>query len=142
MKQDYIIYKGVRYNSGDVIHIVWYTNGYKNHHNYTGIFVDCDEEKDEYRFTVDNQLYCFNKVVFYRIMRNAPITDSSRIKQTSRQVKFTDELNIDGLFIAWIWYIAIMLILFIFYDRLVGWIAVSIIFFNYRNKKLREAGFK
>mgnify|MGYP003292042507 CR=1 FL=1 len=51
-------------------------------------------------------------------------------------------VNIDGLFIAWIWYIAIMLILFIFYDRLVGWIAVSIIFFNYRNKKLREAGFK
>ena len=52
MKQDYVIYDGVRYNSGDTINILWYVNGNMNKRNYTGIFVDCDEKKDEYRFTV------------------------------------------------------------------------------------------
>ena len=142
MRQDYVIYNGVKYNSGDAIHILWYTNGYKNVRNYTGIFVDCDEEKDEYRFTVDGQLYCFNKVCFWRTIRNNPISETYYVNKEPRKATFKNELNIDGLLIAWIWYIFIMVLLVIFNDRIVGWIGTSIIFFNYRKKKLREAGFK
>ena len=48
MRQDYVVYKGKRYNSGDKIDILWHTHGCKNARYYTGIFLDCDEEKDEY----------------------------------------------------------------------------------------------
>lgn len=142
MKQDYIIYNGKTYHSGDTIHILWYTNGYKNVHNYTGVFLDCDEEKDEYRFTVDGQLYCFNKVCFFRIIRNSSITEIHFVKPPPREATLKDELNIDGLLIAWVWYIFVMAIGVIFKDAIGIWILASIIFFNYRNKKLREAGFK
>ena len=63
-------------------------------------------------------------------------------KQRNRPATITDELNIDGLFIAWVWYIFIMLIATIFYDRVGIWFFATVIFFNYRNKKLKEAGFK
>ena len=142
MKQNYVIYNGVKYNSGDTIHILWYTNGYRNKHNYTGVFIDCDEEKDEYRFTVDGQLYCFNKVCFWRTIRNTPIQETHFVKREARKATFKEELNIDGLLIAWIWYVFIMGVAIIFNDRIGIWILASIVFFNYRNKKLREAGFK
>lgn len=142
MKQNYVIYNGVRYNSGDTIHILWYTNGYRNKHNYTGVFVDYDEEKDEYRFTVDGQLYCFNKVCFWRTIRNAPVQEMQFVRREPREATLKDELNIDGLLIAWVWYIFIMGLAIIFNGRIGIWILASIVFFNYRNKKLREAGFK
>jgi hypothetical protein len=61
---------------------------------------------------------------------------------TPKQRTLKDELNIDGLLIAWIWYIFIMVIGTIFKGNIAIWIFTSIIFFNYRNKKLREAGYK
>jgi hypothetical protein len=63
-------------------------------------------------------------------------------KETSVKHTILDELNIDGLFIAWAWYIFIMVIAALFYDRIGIWILASIIFFVYRNKKLKEAGYK
>ena len=142
MKQNHVIYKGVRYNSGDPIHILWYTQGYRNVHNYMGVFVECDEERDEYRFTVDGQLYCYNKVCFWKTIRNEPIQENYFVKREPRQATLSEELNIDSLLIAWIWYILIMVVLIIFNGRIVGWIFASIVFFRYRRKKLREAGFK
>ena len=143
MKQNYIICKGKRYNSGDTMDILWYTNGYRNAHNYTGIFVDCDPEKDEYRFIVDGFMYCFNKVCFWRIVVSEPIQDGPlhKIRKPSKPT-FKEELSIDGLFVAWIWYIFIMLVLVIFNGRILGWIVASIVFFDYRNNKLRKAGYK
>ena len=142
MKQDYVIYKGVRYNSGDKIHILWYTDGHRNVRNYTGIFVDCDEEKDEYRFTVDGILYRFNKTCFYQTIRNEPVQMSTQVKKEPLKATFKNELCIDGLLIAWMWYVFIMAIAVIFYDRIGIWILASVIFFNYRKKKLKEEGYK
>lgn len=141
MKQDYVIYDGVRYNSGDTINILWYVNGNMNKRNYTGIFVDCDEKKDEYRFTVDGKLYCFNKLLFWRTIRNTPIMEKDYRNVPPKKATFKDELNIDGLLIAWIWYIFIMAVAFIFVGRFGIWTLASIVFFNYRKRKLREAGY-
>lgn len=141
MKKDYVIYKGARYNSGDKINILWYTHGCKNAYNYTGTFVDCDEEKDEYRFIVDGHTYCFNKICFYRTIINEPIQDKN-IKNVPRKATMTEELNIEGMLIAWIWYIFIMCIAVIFYGRIGIWILASVVFFNYRRRKLNERGYK
>lgn len=55
---------------------------------------------------------------------------------------FKDELNVDGMLSAWIWYVFLMITITLFNDRLLGWSMTSLIFTNYRNKKLREAGLK
>ena len=144
MKQDYVICKGKKYNSGDTMDILWYTCGYKNIRDYKGIFIDCDEEKNEYRFAVDGKIYCFNKVCFYRIIKdNTTINENENyISSTPKKSAFKDELNIDGMLIAWIWYIFIMAVLIIFNNRILGWISVSIIFFSYRHNKLKQGGNK
>ena len=138
MKKDYVVHKGKRYNSGDTININWYTRGYQNGtFPYTGTFLDCDEEKDEYRIIVNGQTYCYNKICFSRTMR-----EEKEIKvSTKKQATLKDELNIDGLFIAWMWYVFIMALSIIFYDRIAIWIIASLIFFNYRKNKLKEAGY-
>lgn len=46
--------------------------------------------------------------------------------------------DIDRLFYGWIWYIFIMLIGFIFNDRILIWIAASVYFFRWRNKVKKE----
>lgn len=144
MKRDYVICKGKRYSSGDVMNILWYSNGYRNPRNHIGIFLDCDEEKDEYRFVVDGETYCYNKVCFFQTVCNNPIPPGGVYcaNKTSKNATLLDELNIDGLLIAWIWYIFIMAIGTIFKGNIAIWIFTSIIFFNYRSKKLREAGYK
>ena len=144
MKQDYLIYKGKKYNSGDIMDILWYTCGYQIARDYKGIFIDCDEEKNEYRFMVDGKIYCFNKTCFYRIIKDNTIVNKNEncIKIIPEKNIFKDELNIDGMLIAWIWYIFIMAVLTIFNNRILGWISASIIFFSYRHNKLKQGGNK
>ena len=149
MKKYYVVYKGIKYNSGDTINILRYTDKYGNTYRDprlgVGIFLDCDEEKDEYRFVADGKTYCVNKICFFRTICDSKAFESEKSHYANgkpRKATFKDELNIDGLFIAWIWYILIMLILVIFNDRIFGWIGASIIFFNYRDKKLKEAGYR
>lgn len=144
MKQDYIIFKGKRYNSGDTINILWHTNGYRNAHKYTGTFLDCDKEKEEYRFIVDGITYCFNKTCFYQTVCDKEDLNNTNdyIKYEPKKITFKDELNIDGMFVAWMWYIFIMLIVTIFKGNICFWILTSVVFFNYRNRKLKEAGYK
>lgn len=139
MKKDYVIYKGKKYNSGDTIRINWYTRGYKaGKFPYTGTFLDCDEEKDEYRFIVNGQTYCYNKICFYKTMRDGKEKKPAEKKKAT----FKDELNIDGLFIAWMWYIFVMGLSIIFNCRVIIWICASLIFFDYRKTKLKEAGYQ
>lgn len=144
MRRDYVVYKGKRYNSGDKIDILWHTHGCKNARYYTGIFIDCDEENDEYRFVVDGMTYRFNKTCFYRTMCDNPPPSNrmQRVDKLPKELTLAKELDIDGLLIAWIWYVLIMAVSTIFKGNVVIWIVVSIIFFNYRSKKLREAGYR
>lgn len=144
MKQNYVVYKGKRYNSGDTIDILWHTCGSLNSYKHTGTFIDCDEEKDEYRFSVDGITYNFNKVCFYQIMYNKTANNNTQpiVSNTSNKPTFKDELKIDSLLIAWIWYVFIMALAVIFKDCVLIWVLASVIFFSYRNKKIREAGYK
>lgn len=58
------------------------------------------------------------------------------------QYSFAAELRIDALFIAWIWYIIIMLAAVILNNCIGIWCFTSYVFFSYRKKKLKEAGYK
>ena len=58
------------------------------------------------------------------------------------QYSFEAELRINALFMAWVWYIIIMIIAIFFKDCIGIWCLTSYIFLNYRKKKLKEAGYK
>ena len=46
------------------------------------------------------------------------------------------------MLVAWVWYIFLMCITTVFMHNIIWWVLISCVFFNYRSKKLREAGFK
>jgi hypothetical protein len=54
--------------------------------------------------------------------------------------KTMKDSEIDGLFIGWLWYIFLMTISTLFYDRIGLWIFISVVFFNWRAKKIKEEG--
>lgn len=144
MKQNCVVCKGNQYNSGDTMNILWYPNGCKNAHPYTGVFLNCDEEKDEYSFIVDGKTYCYNKICFYQIVLSKDAQKNNKCKKNKyvKEITLKEELNIDGMLIAWIWYLFIMAISIIFKGAIIIWIIASYIFFDYRKTKLKEAGYK
>lgn len=62
--------------------------------------------------------------------------DNHYVERSSKVRHFNDS-DIPELFFGWIVYIAIMLVLFIFKDRWLGWIAATLYFFHWR-KKIKE----
>ena len=77
------------------------------------------------------------------MMQDKPIDKGKDCcNNVKKKATFKDELNIDGMFIAWLWYVFIMLIATIFKDNIIIWTLTSLIFFHYRKTKLKEAGYQ
>lgn len=136
MMQKYFTANGQKYNEGTIVRI------------------KTDEGSKEMTFyNISNGIYCLkcgNKFYYYKetdfcncLINITNRTDGQYLKnQQLYKNKPTNirELDIDGMLYAWMWYVLIMTIAIIFNGRIVIWSVASIIFFNYRNKKLREAG--
>lgn len=56
------------------------------------------------------------------------------------QVKQLKDSQIPGLMLGWIWYIVIMAVGVIFKEAIGIWIIASIVFFNWRKKKIEKEG--
>lgn len=142
MKEKYFIYKGKRYNSGTTI-VIWWTCSYiKSVMRTSATFVEHDLSNDQYVVDIYGKKYFYSKDHFFSVLCTVVDKEETNAPKAAKSHTFTDELNIDGLLIAWIWYVFIMAIGVIFYDRIGIWILASVVFFNYRNKKLKEAGYK
>lgn len=141
MKQKYFIYNEVQYNEGDNILINFFDYRVCKTCRVNAKFLYYNTETREYHVEIYGKEYTYVENHFYKslctVKPRAPTVIVNNKKYT-----FSDELNIDCLLFAWIWYVFIMTVGVIFYDRIVIWIFASIIFFNYRNKKLKEAGYK
>lgn len=145
MKQEYFIYNGNSYPSGTVVYLQIVSVQARCVYNEKATFLYYDTDVEEYVFEIWGQKRTYSKEFAERNIKG--IYDSNKTtsldsKQHPNECTFSDELNIDGLFIAWIWYIFIMVIATLFYDRIAIWIFASIMFFLYRNRKLKEAGYK
>ena len=70
------------------------------------------------------------------------ITREYQVKMETDKLTFAKELEIDGMAIAWLWFIVLMAVTFIFNGNLFYWVVISICFFIYRYGKLREEGYK
>lgn len=75
----------------------------------------------------------FNK----RLVEITSKVDSSVRTPVKKTMK---DSEIDGLFIGWIWYITLMAVSVIFKDAIGLWIFISVVFFTWRDKKIKEEG--
>lgn len=139
MKQDYFVYNDRRYNAGDLIPFMFFDGKVGRSYRTQVKFLYYNTDTKEYFIEVYRKEYSYTENIFYRNICNPVVP---RAPDVNNKFTFSDELNIDGLLIAWIWYVFIMVVGTIFYDRIGIWILSSIVFFNYRNKKLKEAGYK
>lgn len=142
-------YNGGLYPTGIVLRI----RGVDKHGNPTvkrAVFIWHIVDKDWYVIHVDGHPDTYTKERFYNNLIEVvgefdfeSIKDPlDRWKIDTRAPTLRDELNADGMIIGWAWYIFVMVISTLFYDRIGMWIFASIVFFKYRRNKLREAGFK
>lgn len=143
--QNYFIYNGKKYRTGTIIVIKWCDPLTKRVFNTKATFVGYNMVNKEYTVEIYGNKYTYAEDKFFKVFCYIVDIDEKTNRDIRREPKshtFTDELNIDGLLIAWIWYIFIMVVGVIFYDRIGIWILASVVFFNYRNEKLKEAGYK
>lgn len=142
MKENYFIYKGNKYNSGTMIIIRYACNISRTIINTQATFIEHDLKNQRYVVEIYGKQYFYSEEQFYSVLCTIVDNNKNKVYEELKECNFRDELSIDGLLIAWIWYIFIMLVGVIFYDRMGIWILASLIFFKYRNKKLKEAGYK
>lgn len=145
MKQNYFVHNGNRYDSGTIVILSRFDIYSRRVCDTKAKFLYYDTETNEYFIEIYGKEYKYDATYFdnsFVRIYNPSVRCVNSSKQQEKTHTFADELNIDGLLIAWIWYVFIMAVGVIFYDRIGIWIFASIIFFNYRNKKLKEAGYK
>ena len=140
MKQDHFIYNDRRYNAGEHIQFMFFDSKIGKSYVTKVKFLYYDTLTKEYVIEIYGKEYSYTENIFHRNICNttSPIYQSA----SNNKLTFSDELNIDSLLMAWIWYVFIMAVGTIFYARIGIWVLASIVFFNYRNKKLKEAGYK
>lgn len=146
MKRNYFIHNGIKYYSGTTIRVLQHEQYSGRQYEDTATFIEHDVSYNRMIFKIRDLTYNYPYDVFEKIFVDV-INGKTEIVYDNHTVMykkhtFYDELNVDGLFIAWFWYIFIMAISTIFYGRVGWWILTSVVFFNYRNQKLKEAGYK
>lgn len=146
MRQNYFMYNDKRYDTGTIIILSIFDVYSRRTCNTKGKFLWYDAELKKYSVEIYGKEYIYEEESFnedfigiYEPNKNMTTTQG---KANAKSYTFSDELDIDGLLIAWAWYIFIMAVGTIFYARIGIWILASIIFFDYRNRKLKEAGYK
>lgn len=145
MKRNYFVYNNKRYEAGTIIILSRFDIYSKRVCDTKARFLSYDTETHEYIVEIYGKEYKYDAKYFnnnFVGIYNSNIRHTSVKNQHSKEHSFCDEFNIDGLLIAWFWYIFIMAVATIFYDRIGIWILASFVFFNYRKKKLKEAGYK
>ena len=50
------------------------------------------------------------------------------------------DCDIDGMFLGWVWYIFLMAVSIIFKSAILLWVIISVVFFNWRAKKIKKEG--
>ena len=146
MNVNYFVYNNIRYYSGTIVKLKHNNSTAKNFMECNATFMYVNRNLNRIVVKINDCTYQYPYEDFQKriigITKYVNISDATEICPQKRKCTFADEINIDGLLIAWMWYICIMAVATIFYDRIGIWILTSVIFFHYRNKKLKEAGYK
>ena len=132
MYQNYFIINGVKYYAGTIFIV-------KN----MGIeeeasFICYDVSRNKYVYKIRDCKYHMDEATFMN--RFVRIAHKVNNKICGPIVKTKRDTEIDGLFLGWIWYIFLMMASVIFKDVIWLWILISVVFFSWRFKKIKEEG--
>lgn len=139
MKRDYFIYNEKQYCTGTKIKI-------RVCNNYgmcpiTARFIEYDTNTKTYYFEDMNGVpYKYSEHGWNSFF--LCVYGEHKKANTDKEYTFDNELNIDGMINAWLWYIVLIAISTILKGNVFYWVIISYVFFKYRNEKLRKAGYK
>lgn len=132
MFQNYFIANGQKYYTGTIFIV---NNMGKQEE---ASFICYDTEHKRYAYKIKNCVWYADPENFNK-MFVAP-TDKKNVSTAIPETKTKKDSEIGGLFIGWVWYVFLMGISTIFKDAIGLWILISIIFFSWRSKKIKEEG--
>lgn len=133
MKQNYFEYNGKKYYTGTVFITrdnMWIET--------EASFICYDTDHEEYIFNIRGCRYRDRGEVFWK--RFIAVTDKVNNNVRMPVTKTMKDMQIEGLFIGWVWYVFLMLVSTIFNDAIGLWIFISVVFFSWRAKKIKEEG--
>ena len=132
MKQNYFTIKGKKYYTGTIFIV----NNMGQEAEAS--FICYDTECARYVYKIKDCICRVDPKNFQRIFIS--VTDKRDNKVHMPVKKTRKDTEIDGLFIGWLWYIFLMVISIIFKNAIGWWIFISVVFFNWRKKKIKEEG--
>lgn len=136
-RQSYFEYNGNKYYTGTIFRMKY------NNQLIDGTFVCYMPELDRYVYkfldkTGRMQQACSPSSMFWSKVDSITDRRNSQVYfPRERQMK---DRYVDGLPLGWMWYIFLMAISTIFKDAIGLWILISVVFFNWRKKKIKEEG--
>ena len=131
MLQNYIFFNGKRYYAGSVFIV-----------NCMGkeseaVLIGYNNEYASYFFKINNKTCRMTERVFKNSFVRA--TDKVVCHHIPAEQQRKD-FDIDGMFLGWVWYIFLMAVSVIFKSAILLWIIISVVFFNWRAKKIQKEG--
>lgn len=132
MMQNYFNVNGEKYYSGSVF--IMNHNG----EHIEASFICYDTDRSRYIYKINGRRYNVPEQSF----KNNFITITNKIdnKVSAPVIKTKRDRDINGLPLGWMWYIFLMAISTIFKDAIGLWIFISIVFFSWRAKKIKNEG--
>ena len=132
MFNDYFEYNGVKYYTGTVLIVPYLSE------KVEATFIGHDETNKLYVCKIKNFTIRYPETLFFNQIICITNTSDNSVHTPIQKVR--NDSQISGLFIGWVWYIFLMAISTIFNDAIGLWIFISIVFFNWRSKKIKEEG--
>ena len=130
--QNYFIVDGEKYYTGTIFIV-------DDHGKYSeACFICYDIHRLKYVYKIKDRIWHVDSNYFRRMFIN--VTNKRDENARTPTIKTRDDLEIDGLFIGWVWYVFLMAISCIFKEAIGLWIFISIVFFVWRADKIKREG--
>lgn len=101
-------------------------------------FICYNTERSLYVYKIDRCRYYMHNDMF--VHNFVCVTDKRNMDARMPVTKTRKDMDIDGLFIGWVWYIFLMALATIFKENIGLWILISVIFFSWRSEKIKKEG--
>ena len=132
---NYFIVNGKKYYTGTVfIMKEW------NAKPVEAVFICYDAKYGKYRYNYKNRVVyaALDAKTFSQWF--VCVTGEVDGRTRMPQVKCLPDSLVPGLPVGWLWYIVLMLFGVVVKSRVLWWVFISIVFFNWRNKKKQKEG--
>ena len=151
-KQYYFIYNGKRIETGTILKIKPWRNSMGECFVEEIVFEWYVPEIDLYVFRYTSNYGTKGSGMYGYIFKEYLICPTSKMDvyvvrdhnmlMENNNLTFVKELQVDGMAIAWLWYVVLMAVTLIFNGFIVYWVLINLCFFIYRYGKLKEEGYK